>query len=108
MRQTMGATSLGCSEGRLRGVVGGEGVGVRDSSVEDDCSDGKLSASSVPLRTLTTEASEGMETCTLLVASSSLALETGSSPDGVDGCDGGDGGVAAAGSGAVEVAATDE
>ena len=42
------------------------------------------------------------------MVSSSLALETGSSPDGVDGCDGGDGGVAAAGSGAVEVAATDE
>ena len=36
----MGATSLGCSEGRLRGVVGGEGVGVKDSSVEEDCSDG--------------------------------------------------------------------
>ena len=44
----------------------------------------------------------------MLVVYSSLALETGSSPDGVDRCDGGDGGVAAAGSGAVEVAATDE
>ena len=28
------------TEGRLRGVVGGEGVGVQDSSVEEDCSDG--------------------------------------------------------------------
>ena len=28
------------TEGRLRGVVGGEGVGVKDSSVEEDCSDG--------------------------------------------------------------------
>ena len=26
--------------GKLRGVVGGEGVGVQDSSVEEDCSDG--------------------------------------------------------------------
>ena len=28
------------TEGRLRGVVGGEGVGVKDSSGEEDCSDG--------------------------------------------------------------------
>ena len=28
------------TEGRLRGVVGGEGVGIKDSSVEEDCSDG--------------------------------------------------------------------
>ena len=28
------------TEGRLRGVVGGEGVGVKDSSVEGDCGDG--------------------------------------------------------------------
>ena len=42
-----------------------------------------------------------------MVVSSSLTLETGSSPDGVDGCDGGDGGGAAAGSAAVEVAASD-
>ena len=66
-----------------------------------------LGASSLPPRPLTTEALEGMEACTLMVVSSSLALETGSSPDGVDGCDGGDGGVAAAGSAAVEVAASD-
>ena len=47
-----------------------------------------LAASSLPLRPLTTEALEGMEACTLLVVSLSLALETGSSPEGVDGCDG--------------------
>ena len=66
-----------------------------------------LAASSLPPRLLTTEALEGMEACTLMVVSLSLALETGSSPDGVGGCDSGDGGVAAAGSAAVEVAASD-
>ena len=30
------------TEGKLRGVVGGEAVGVQDSSVEEDCSDGML------------------------------------------------------------------
>ena len=79
-------------------MMGPAGEGIGDA----------LAASSLPLRPLTTEALEGMEACTLMVVSSSLALETGSSPDGVDGCDGGDGGVAAAGSAAVEVAATDE
>ena len=78
-------------------MIGPAGEGVGDALV----------ASSSPLRPLTTEVLEGMEACTLMVVSSLLTLGTGSSPDGVDGCDGGDGGVAAAGSAAVEVAATD-
>jgi hypothetical protein len=78
-------------------VVAPAGEGVGDA----------LGASSLPPLPLTTEAVEGMGACTLMVVSSSLALVTGSSQDGVDGCDGGDGGVAAAGSAAVEVAASD-